>query len=306
MKLRTLGLLGACLASTPALASEDGTQHFPVGVNTISAGNLPPPGMLQYLDYFQVSPNPEQHDGDGHDINNQFHLTAVADAARFLYTWKNIQVGGLHYTTGLVVPFVNLTLDVAGHHGHDFGIGDVNIQNYLGGHTADKSLFYFFGMDTWIPVGNYDKNRLINTGNHYFTFGPNVDVTWHPAPRWELTGSIMAEFNTTNSATHYHSGSDIDLDYGMSYRPLHNRNFGIGVNGFFYKQYQADTTDGVRVSDDGDKGRVFAFGPQVRYDVPFGGFVVKYQHEFAVQNRPAGEQIWFQFAVPLTGKPKAE
>jgi len=34
--------------------------------------------------------------------------------------------------------------------------------------------------------------------------------------------------------------------------------------------------------------------------------VVKYQHEFAVQNRPAGEQIWFQFAVPLTGKPKAE
>jgi hypothetical protein len=291
--------------STAAWATENGTQHFPIGVNTISAGNLPPPGMLQYLDYLQVAPSPESHGADGKNTGANFDLTAEANASRFLYTWKGVSIAGLNYTTGLVVPIVNLNLNVNGAHGHNTSIGDIDVQNYLGGHNQSHTLFYFFGLDTYIPTGSYNVNRMINVGSNYYTFSPNANVTWMPTKRWELTGSIFPEFNTVNHADHYHSGSDIDVDYGVTYRPFaHNQKLGVGLNGFFYKQLGDDTIDGAKVDGTGYKGRVFAIGPQARYDWAFGGVVLKYQHEFAVVNRPAGEQVWLQFALPLFGKPK--
>nr|WP_254603550.1 hypothetical protein [Burkholderia lata] len=32
---------------------------------------------------------------------------------------------------------------------------------------------------------------------------------------------------------------------------------------------------------------------------PASGVVVKYQHEFAVRNRPQGNKLWVQFSFPL-------
>jgi hypothetical protein len=29
------------------------------------------------------------------------------------------------------------------------------------------------------------------------------------------------------------------------------------------------------------------------------GIAIKWQHEFDTRNRPQGEQVWFQFQVPL-------
>jgi hypothetical protein len=60
----------------------------------------------------------------------------------------------------------------------------------------------------------------------------------------------------------------------------------------------------VVVNGNGNRGQEFGIGPQIRYDIPFGGFVLKYQQEYAVRNRPAGYRVWFQFAFPLFGVPE--
>jgi hypothetical protein len=205
------------------------------------------------------------------------------------------------------VPFVHLDLRAAGKHDRTFGVADINIQNYLGGMNKRHTFFYYFGLDTFIPVGNFDAKNLANPADHYFTFAPNANFTWIPDKRWEITGTLFSQFNLRNKATDYHSGSDIDFDYGVTYRPLsHDPNFGLGLNGYFYKQLGRDTLDGATVAPDGNKGREFGIGPQLRYDVPFGGFALKLQRTFAVRNRPSGTRIWFQFAVPLSGMPKHE
>ncbi len=306
MSKRFLVAICTCLlaaSAEPAFATEDGTQHYPIGVNTVADGNLPIPGMLQLLTYSEFADNPALANGSGNKAVPKFDLKVEAEAFRFLYTW-DMPIGPFHYTTGLVAPIVNLDLNVMGAKGHDLDMGDLDIQNYLGYASPDHELFYFFGLDTYIPSGPYNASTLINSGSNYYTFAPNFDITYNPSPQWELTAALFAEFNTTNLADNYHSGDDMDLDYGMTYRPFSGLpNLGLGPQGYFYKQISDDTVNGTAVSPNGNRGREFAIGPQLRYDIPFGGFVLKYQQEYAVENRPRGEKVWFQFAMPIFGTP---
>ena len=289
-----------------AHATENGTQHYPVGVNTIADGNLPPPGMLQLLSYSQISTNPVLTDSVGNKALPKFNLTAEAEALRLLYTW-DFPIGSLHYTTGVVAPIVNLDLNVMGTKGHDFGMGDLDIQNFLGYASPDHVLFYSFGVDTYIPSGNYKKTNLINTGANYYTIAPNINVSYNPSSQWEWTATLFSEFSSANTANRYHSGNDIDIDYAATYRPFSEApNIGLGLQGYVYEQISNDTLNGAIVSPGGNRGQEFAIGPQLRYDIPFGAFVLKYQHEFGVQNRPRGEKIWFQFAMPLSGAPSLQ
>ncbi len=79
-----------------------------------------------------------------------------------------------------------------------------------------------------------------------------------------------------------------------------DRRVQLGVQGTFLKQFTDDTQDGVKVGSDGFRGQTVAIGPQLR-DMwgPASGVVVKYQHAFAVRNRPRGDKLWMQFSFPL-------
>ena len=77
----------------------------------------------------------------------------------------------------------------------------------------------------------------------------------------------------------------------------------LGLNGYAFTQWPDDSQDGARVGD-GNRGRVFAVGPQIRYDIGQGGLLAKWQHEAGAQNRPAGNRIWFQFSFPPQRAPQ--
>jgi hypothetical protein len=281
-------------------ATENGTQQYPVGVNSLADGFLPAPGSLQYYDYLQWSNADHQNDGHGNRVGTPFRLLAVANAFRFMYTWTP-DIGPFHYATGIVLPIVYLDLKVAGMHGSDFNAGNVDIQNYLGASNASHTFFYFFGLDTYVPSGHYDHDALISTGANYYTFAPNLNVSYVPNERWDLSAVFFAQFNTTNQANSYHSGDAVNIDYGITYRPFVSvERLGIGVNGYFYKQISNDTQYGQNVGPDGNRGLAISVGPMIRYDIDHGGFALKWQPEFEVKNRPVGNAIWFQFSMPLT------
>ncbi len=290
---------GLIAISPPAQATENGTQHYPIGVGTVNDGNLPPPGMLQWLNYTSATFDSSTTNGAGAREPVDFHLSVQAEAIRLMYTWK-IPIGPLHYTTGLVQPLVNLDLRVAGVRGHDFGPGDLDIQNFLGYTAADGKIAASFGVDTFIPTGHYNGAALINSGNNFYTFAPNFNISYKPSPKFGISATLFSEFNTINRYNHYYSGNDFDFDYGMTLRPFKPLpKLGIGLQGYFYQQLGHDRQSGILVQPDGNRGSAYAIGPQLRYDIPFGAFILKYQHEFDVENRPSGQKIWFQFALPL-------
>ena len=74
----------------------------------------------------------------------------------------------------------------------------------------------------------------------------------------------------------------------------------LGVQGTLLKQFTDDRKDGVKVGADGFRGQAAGIGPQLRYMWgPASGIAVKYQHEFAVRNRPQGGKLWVQFSFPI-------
>ena len=57
---------------------------------------------------------------------------------------------------------------------------------------------------------------------------------------------------------------------------------------------------GLQALSDRARGRALGIGPQLFYAIgKAGGVLFKYQHEFLVQNRPAGDRVWVQWAVPF-------
>jgi hypothetical protein len=301
----TLGIIAAALslalAAPPAFATENGTQHYPVGINTVTAGNLPPPGGLLLLDYVQSATMPRLAGADGAAVPMDFKLTAVTNATRLLYTWKGVSVAGLNYSTGLVVPLVDLRARIGRESGHDAGVADLDLQNYLGGHSADHTLFYLFGLDLSLPTGHYAKDSVVNTGLNRASVTPNVGVTWFPSRAWEVTGAAAVEISGVNPATHYLSGPVADVDYAVTWRPAALPGLGVGVQGYAFAQLADDTQNGAPVGPDGHRGREFGIGPQLRYDTRLGGVVLKYQRLFGVQNRPSGDKVWLEFCIPLNG-----
>jgi hypothetical protein len=135
---------------------------------------------------------------------------------------------------------------------------------------------------------------------NYTTFMPNGAVTWLVSPKLQMSLDANWQVPTENEATHYQSGTSVDFDYSVDYSPIKRLpKLFFGIGGYAFQQLTGDTQYGAAY-DDGYEGRAIAIGPQVRYDIKGGGFALKFQHEFAVQNRTKGDKVWFQFALPVT------
>jgi hypothetical protein len=155
------------------------------------------------------------------------------------------------------------------------------------------------GFDVSLPTGSFSKDNLVNPGLNYTTVSPQVALTWLPRTELELSLFATAGFNSTNQATHYESGNYFDLDYSIGYRMVPSLPaLQFSLVGYFFDQFSDDKVNG-REYLDGHRGRAFAVGPQIRYQLPRGGIALKWMHEVSVENRPEGARLQLQFAVPF-------
>lgn len=292
-----------------ALATETGTTHYAVGVNTLGDGYMPKPGTLELRNYTVFHWSHRQAGNSGEETVPGFRNTGSVNAMRFLYTFDQ-PIGPFHYTLGAAAPIVeynNVKTDSSSDHATN--LQDFDLQSYLSYHTRNKKLFLYFGLDVYAPTGKYNKNDLVNIGKNYWSFDPSINITYHVTDKLTLDLASYAEFNTKNHATHYQSGHLIDTDYGVSYQPFvhHSKSdfiqhLGFGINGYFLQQFTNDEIKGKTVEPNGNRARAFAIGPQVIYHTDFGAFALKWQHDLAVENRAASDAVWFQFAVPLLSR----
>ena len=296
---RALGAsLVACAIAAPAAATENGQISYPFGVNTVLNGMLPPPGHTQYFNYSLYYSSSKFAGPDGGSAVPVFHLSVVAETPRVVHTW-GATLGPFSISSSAIVPIVRLHLSTPGGTGNRASLGDVILEplmiNYA---NASKTFFAFFSPSFAVPSGAYAANRIANTGMNTYAFLPYLSTTWFPRRDWEISTTTLFELNSPNHATHYHSGAVAVLDYliGYSITPRVQ----LGLQGTLLKQFTDDTQDGMKVASDGFRGQSVAIGPQLRYMWgPASGVVVKFQHEFAVRNRPQGEKLWVQFSFPI-------
>lgn len=309
--LISLALVGGMLAGMSvaprAHATEDGQTHYPVGVNTLGDGYMPMPGTLEFRNYTVGHWSHTLANSSGNESVPGFSNSGAVDAMRVLYTFAQ-PIGPFHYAMGGVLEFSYNHLDVGSESDEATNLGDLDFQNYLSYHTPDKKMFLYFGVDTYLPTGRYNKSDLVNPGKNYWSFDPSINVTYHVSDKLALNGAVYGEFNTENSATDYQSGDSVDLDYGVNYRPFVHQStdhfvqhLGFGIGGYYLKQFTDDQINGHSVAPDGHRAQAVGVGPQVIYYTQFGGLALKYQHDLAVENRAASDTVWLQFAIPVWG-----
>lgn len=292
-------MLGSCLATTPALATENGNQEYPIGVNTVLPGVEPPPGATEYYDYVNFYDAGSSVDGNGNKAAPGFHVNVFANAFRVLHSW-DLRLGQFWFTSGAVAPLVNLNIRVAGMAQSDGTFGDIDLQVlYLNWKNKTETVFTFGGLDIYVPTGHYRPTDLANVGLNYTTYMPNGAVTWFASKRLQISLDVSYMIPSQNLATHYKSGQAVDFDWAADYSPIRRLpKLFFGLQGYAYQQVTGDYVDD-QLFQGGNEGRTIAIGPQIRYDLFHGGVALKYQHEFAVENRPKADKVWFQFALPV-------
>jgi hypothetical protein len=212
---------------------------------------------------------------------------------------------GVHLLGGTLVsafgiPVVNQYLRVPDANGHKTGFSNPELGlAYVAYNTG--SWHWWYGLDLVPPAPSYHKSDLVNIGQHYFSTVPLAAFTYLPGHgATEISSRLQYLVNYTNHATNYRSGNEFTWEYAA----MHNiaKKLAIGVNGYYYQQMTDDLQNGIRFGE-GNRGRDFAAGPQVRYHFGRVALIAKYQRDTLVQNRAHGNAFWFELGVPL-GHPR--
>jgi len=292
------GAFFASLSLSPALATEAGLQHYPIGANTAQPAIMPAPGMTSWLNYDQYYTANNYLNAQGKSSVPGYRLSTAGEAARIIHTW-DFDLDGWHLSSQMIatILYTNTSRSGTGHTAA--GFGDLNaVPLYVWKDFGDFN--FLTGFNVWAPTGNYSKNNALNPSLNYATFAPEFALTYHPNDRFMANVDTVILFNTENPTTHYHSGSAINFDFQAGYRPLDTyKSLQLGFSGYYFAQFTDDISSGTPVAGGGNRGRVLGIGPQARFDFTGGGIIFKWQKEFFVMNRPEGNRFWCQFALKL-------
>jgi hypothetical protein len=315
LRVVAFGALGLTVCGTAgdAFAEESIFPYLPGATLGIPAGALPPPGF--YVDEKFFVFNYVLHNGSGNVAFPTVKIREVNEDTTLLWVpgWK---VLGADYGAFFVQPYRSATTSVTG-----LGAGDsrtfagdminpvlspVNLSWNLGeGWHVSTGFTYYPGAYSWktgtpniLPITN-----AINAGRNYDTFESSFAASYL-AGGWNLTLHALIDFNDTNTANNYHSGTTFLMDYTAT------RKFGefdFGVVGTVIQQLENDTQNGAVVTTAtpgvlgyGNKASSFSIGPSIGYEWNKVHFSMQWTDWVYAKNTAGGNQTWFRVHVPVS------
>ena len=173
--------------------------------------------------------------------------------------------------------------------GSHTGLADPELAGFLDWQQDDYRIVA--GVAVNPPLGDYDKNRAVNTGaGKFWTVKPLLVAS----KVWENGVSVglraTYSINTRNTDTDVLSGQYLHADWSGTYRL--NDQWQVGLQGYVLKQFTSD--EGGTAPAHGNKVQALSAGPVVAYIAESGNWAldVKAMQEFSVRNRPEGILTW--------------
>ncbi|MBL8360737.1 MAG: transporter [Rubrivivax sp.] len=296
------------VAMVPASATEGGGTAKILGVETVMAGVMQAPGQWRVVTVVGHYRSEHTLDGNGNPrapLSN-FDLKVTAFAMRFQYVWPELKLLGADVESRFGAAWytdTTLSFDVATPGGPvhradaSTGHGDALLAPITLGWKS-PSLHQIAGLEIYVPWGRFDTSRLANRTRGYLAVAPAYRFTWFPAPALEVSGNLIYLLNRENPDTRVKSGRELSFDYGIGYTLAPG--WQVGASGYLYRQVSDDTLRGIRVAPDGNRGRVAATGPFLRWYTSDGmGITLKWQVESGARNKTDGNRFFLQFARNL-------
>jgi hypothetical protein len=273
-------------APTAAIAVEGSSAAGPIGGTDIRSAQLPPPGLYGGGVMLYAVAN-QYVDGNGNVILPDLQLQR-GRVGPFLFYVPDVKVlGGSIAFAGIVPAGTECGVLFATQRGRCVsGVGDPYVEAmwslYLGkvhpsrdptAFPVAEGLTIAVAFGTVIPVGKYNGfdavTQALSIGNNLWDFAPIVAFTFVSPPLiadgTEVSAKLYWNNYLENPATHYHTGSLINIDFAVSEKI---GRFQAGIAGFYAFQVADDKINGVRIEPDGRKGVVLQLGPVLAYDMP--------------------------------------
>jgi hypothetical protein len=285
-------VLGLSLAAADAKAGEGGfSNYFPGAFGSFLVGMPPDPGFMAGSQTLIYSADVNRAVVDGR-IDTNLHAFAVYDLLSALYTLDEPVLGG-RFQLGGFLPIGHVSASFhaggGGKDGSDTNIGDLSLM--------PASLYWSFGelhlkaAEVIVaPTGHYDVHQQINVSRNYWSFDSQIGLTWfHPATGTELSLLPGIMFNTENTATNYHTGTEFHLDFMLN--QFLSKEFAVGVQGYFYDQLAPDSGSGALLG--GFQGQSLGIGPAFLWVPAFAegrlNIVGKWLHDVESTHRLQGD-----------------
>lgn len=297
----TFGLTAVC-----SYGMEGGRSANPGGADDWPDCLTPPPGGLYWLLYSGNFWSDRFNDGHGRRAVPKFSSNFTLAASRIGYMSKK-KIFGADLGASVIIPFARVQAKIETPQGRQSetrtGLYDIVLGPYvLGWHG--KNWHALQTLQIYVPTGSYDKDRLVNLSNNYWTIEPVFAFAYFGDNGFDATAKFKYDINTKNMDSriitpsgpkdvNYLSGQALDIDYAIGQR---FKNFRIGVTGNLYKQITDDEVDGDKIRN---KSQSFSVGPAITYEYKYLFFELKFQKDFWVRNRPVMDKLWFKFAMPL-------
>jgi hypothetical protein len=306
LRLRLGAAIFGAIVPGIAAATEGGGSSLAVGVNTVLAGVMDPPGtyLRTFLTQYDANHTLDGHGNDKAGISD-FRITVDAVNFRLSQVWSDVQFWGATIETRIgFTGYVDAQLhfDVQTPNGaihkaaSAYGSGDTLLGPALLGWHSEQ-YHQIAGIEFFLPSGNFEKTRLVNVGRGYYAIGPAYFFTWLPTNALEVSGNLTYLFNLKNPDTNYLSGNEVALDYGVGYAL--DDAWQLGASGYVYNQVTDDRQNG-QVVGGGNRGKALSIGPFIRYHGGKNwGITFKWQHETLVENKTEGNRYWLQIALKL-------
>lgn len=157
-----------------------------------------------------------------------------------------------------------------------------------------------------VPAGAYREGQLANISLNRPALDLTGAFTWlDPNIGLEISVAPGITFNWTNTATHYKTGNEFHVEWGIS--QYLSKDFSVGVIGYHYQQLTGDTGTGANLGP--FKGRVTALGGTIAYnfkvaEIPVSARIKIYR-EFNTKNRQEGTAGFLTLSFPLGGQAPA-
>ncbi|HNQ88041.1 MAG TPA: transporter [Verrucomicrobiota bacterium] len=277
------GTLAALCAGTALGQSFSG--HYPIGVEGLKAGSLPPPGV--YLRDYNVYYFADRlNDANGDKVPGDLDLSAYANAIRpiWITDWKLL---GGSYGMDVLVPIIYTDFSINGMGDSSFGVGDLFVEPItLSWHWKQADLGVGYGF--WAPTGNSSLRSPAKPGKGYWGHMLTLGGTWYPdaAKTWSVSVLGRYEINMEHEDIDIRPGDELSIEGGIG-KSL-SKSVEVGVVGYMQRQVTGDSGRTPTPHD-----RVFGVGPEVNLFCPKLAtfFSIRYLYEFGAEDRPEGNTV---------------